>query len=77
MKRLLLLVLTGAMLLSAAPIAQASTYVRGYYRSNGTYVAPYYRSNSDGYYWNNYSSAGNYNPYTGSRGYRSYYYYGR
>jgi len=59
-----------------ASIASASVYVNGYYRSNGTYVAPHYRSNPDGNFYNNYSSYGNINPYTGSIGTQmpSYYY---
>lgn len=53
--------------------AQAATRVRGYYRSNGTYVNSYYRSNNNRYRYDNYSSKGNYNPYTGKKGYRSWY----
>jgi hypothetical protein len=52
--------------------AQATQYVRGYYRSNGTYVQPYYRSNPDGYFYNNYSTYGNINPYTGTLGTKRY-----
>lgn len=57
----------------SASSADASTRIRGYYRKSGTYVAPHYRSDSDGYRWNNWSTKGNYNPYTGSKGYRNYY----
>ena len=42
--------------------------VRGYYRSNGTYVPPHYRSAPDGSVYNNYSTKGNQNPYTGKSG---------
>ena len=49
----------------------ASTYTGGHYRSNGTYVQPYYRSNSNNTRLDNYSTRGNYNPYTGSKGYTS------
>lgn len=45
-----------------------STYVQGYTRSNGTYVQPHYRSNADSSVYNNYSTQGNVNPYTGQRG---------
>lgn len=52
------------------------TYVRGYYRKDGTYVQPHYRSKPDGNIWNNWSTKGNVNPYTGKRGtvdpYKSY-----
>ena len=49
----------------------AAQRVNGYTTRNGTYVAPHYRSNSDGLKYNNYSTRGNYNPYTGSKGYKS------
>lgn len=42
--------------------------VRGYTRSDGTYVAPHYRSVPDGNKFNNYSTQGNVNPYTGQQG---------
>lgn len=42
--------------------------VRGYYKSNGTYVAPHYRSPPDGNSYNNWSTVGNINPYTGAPG---------
>jgi hypothetical protein len=48
--------------------ALADHYVRGYTRSNGTYVAPHMQSNPDQYRFNNYSSQGNTNPYTGQAG---------
>ena len=50
----------------------ASTYVRGYTRRDGTYVQGHYRSNADSTKLNNYSTQGNYNPYTGQQGYRTY-----
>lgn len=49
-------------------ITSAQTYVNGYYRSNGTYVAPHYRSAPDGNPYNNWSTVGNVNPYTGQPG---------
>lgn len=57
---------------SFAEVADAAVRVRGYYRSNGTYVQSYYRSNSNSTYYDNYSYKGNYNPYTGSYGTKSY-----
>lgn len=45
-----------------------SVYVHGYYRGNGTYVQPHYRSAPDGNFWNNWSTKGNVNPYTGVEG---------
>lgn len=58
-----LLVLT----LLSAP-AMAADYVQGYMRRDGTYVQPHYRSSPDSSRLNNYSSQGNYNPYTGKQG---------
>lgn len=49
-------------------LTSAQTYVHGYYRSNGTYVAPHYRSAPDGNPYNNWSTLGNVNPYTGQAG---------
>lgn len=65
-------------LLSLAGIADAATRVRGYYKpSTGRYVAPHYRSSPNSSRYDNYSTKGNYNPYTGKKGYaspyRSYY----
>jgi len=56
-------------LLGTASNADASVRVRGYTNRYGTYVQPYYRSNPDGLKSNNYSSWGNYNSYTGKKGY--------
>jgi hypothetical protein len=46
----------------------ADQYVNGYYRSNGTYVQGYNRSSSNYTQYDNYSTKGNYNPYTGQAG---------
>lgn len=43
-------------------------YVNGYQRANGTYVQPHMRSAPDGNPYNNYSTYGNTNPYTGRVG---------
>ncbi len=48
----------------------ADVRVRAYHRSDGTYVQSHWRSDRDTKFWNNYSSWGNYNPYTFERGYR-------
>jgi len=45
-----------------------AVHVRGYYKKNGTYVQPHYRSSPDGNFWNNWSTTGNVNPYTGQPG---------
>lgn len=46
----------------------ADQQVNGYTRQDGTYVAPYMRSNPNSFRFDNFSSQGNYNPYTGQRG---------
>ena len=65
-RRVILCLLTLSLLVPA--LADAATRVRGYYRKNGTYVAPHYRSNPDGNPYNNWSTRGNVNPYTGAIG---------
>lgn len=53
-----------------ATLARVS--VRGYTRrSTGTYVAPHYRTSPNSTRYDNYSTRGNYNPYTGRTGYTS------
>lgn len=49
--------------------AFADKYVGGYMKRDGTYVAPHYQTNPNQYRYDNYSSQGNVNPYTGQRGY--------
>lgn len=48
-----------------------STYVNGYTKANGTYVHGHYRSSQNSTNHDNYSTSGNYNPYTGSAGSRA------
>ena len=63
MKKLIVLMIV---LFSSSAIADE--YVNGYTRNNGAYVAPHYRSSPDGSTYNNYSTQGNTNPYTGQAG---------
>lgn len=42
-----------------------SVSIRGHVRKDGTYVAPHFRSAPDGNFYNNWSTKGNVNPYTG------------
>jgi hypothetical protein len=46
-------------------------YTSGYTTRSGTYVQGHYRSNPDGNINNNWSTRGNYNPYTGAAGTRN------
>lgn len=66
MKKLVCAFVAMVLLISSVFAAQR---VNGYTTRNGTYVAPHYRSTSDGNRYNNYSTRGNYNPYTGAKGY--------
>ena len=50
--------------------ATADVYVNAYTKKNGAFVQGHYRSNSDGNFYNNWSTKGNVNPYTGSYGTR-------
>jgi len=75
MKKLLILSAVLVIGLAMFNSAKAYTRVSGYYRSGGIYVQPHYRSYNDGYFSNNWSTKGNYNPYTGRVGYRSYRYW--
>lgn len=43
-------------------------HVNSYTRSDGTYVQPHYRTSADDSRFNNYSTKGNVNPYTGAPG---------
>ena len=46
----------------------ADTWVNGYTRRDGTYVQGHYRSSPNYTRMDNYSTRGNYNPYTGKTG---------
>lgn len=48
-----------------------TTTVSGYNRSDGTYVQSHVRSMPNSTNWDNYSTKGNSNPFTGSTGYRA------
>lgn len=63
MKKLLII-----SLLLLAENAKADQYVNGYYNSRGTYVQPHYQTAPDNNIYNNYSTQGNVNPYTGQAG---------
>jgi hypothetical protein len=64
MKYIIALALAAAV---SAP-ALADQYVNGYTRSDGTYVAPHFRSSPNNVQYDNYSTKGNTNIYTGERG---------
>lgn len=54
--------------LVSAQVNSNHVYVSGYYRSNGTYVKGHYRTAPNSTNKDNFSTYGNYNPYTGESG---------
>lgn len=68
MKKLLLLALVLG-LFSFTTVDARTIRVNGYYKpSTGTYVNSYYRTSPNSTKSDNYSTKGNYNPYTGKSG---------
>lgn len=70
MKKYILALVLFLGLLSFSASAEAKTVrVKGYYKpSTGTYVAPSYRTSPNKSKFDNYSTKGNYNPYSGKTG---------
>jgi hypothetical protein len=65
--------LTAAIMLivAAATVeAQGYHYNRGYITRHGTYVPGHYQTNPNGSLLDNWSTMGNYNPFTGQSGYK-------
>lgn len=62
------LLLAPLLFISFTFTASASTYVEGYFKSDGTYVKGHYRSSANNSIYDNYSTKGNVNPYTGKKG---------
>lgn len=48
--------------------AQSDVFVNGYYKKNGTYVQPHFKTAPNSSMFDNYSTKGNFNPYTGKPG---------
>ena len=73
MKKYILVLMLFVGLLTFSASAEARTVrVKGYYKpSTGSYVYPSYRTSPNKYKFDNYSTKGNYNPYTGKKGYSS------
>lgn len=69
MKTLFFGILTVLFLATSSLVSYSrDVFVNGYYKSNGTYVNSYHRSAPDGNTFNNWSTKGNVNPYTGEAG---------
>jgi len=65
MKKIMLFVVLA---MCAPATAGADQWVNGHIRRDGTYVQGYHRSSPNRNRYDNYSSQGNTNPYTGKRG---------
>ena len=68
MKRIIITTVAATAILFAAQAMASDHYVNGYMRSNGTYVEGHYQTNPNNTQTDNYSTRGNYNPYTGQEG---------
>ena len=73
MKKLILTVAFFIAVISLSARAEARvTRVRPYYKpSTGTYVAPHFKTSPDSTKFDNFSTRGNSNPFTGKKGYAS------
>jgi hypothetical protein len=56
---------------SSSHVNSSSHYARGYFRQNGTYVQGYHATNPNGTKLDNYSTRGNFNPWTSQPGTKS------
>lgn len=73
MKKIALIVLTVFMsVVMMSSFAFAKVSVKGYTTKKGTYVAPHYRTSPNRTIKDNWSTKGNFNPYTGKKGYKTY-----
>lgn len=61
-------VLSLVLALITPPALGGGVRVKGYFKRDGTYVAPHYRSAPNSSKYDNYSTRGNFNPYTGEAG---------
>lgn len=67
----ILLIFTLLIIQFSSSSALAYVGVKGHFRKSGGFVAPHHRTNPDGQKFNNWSTQGNTNPFTGKRGYRN------
>lgn len=70
MRKLLLILIAGVFVFSifTPTTAEAASRVRGYIKKNGTYVAPHYKTPPNKSKFDNFSTKGNINPFTGKKG---------
>ena len=64
-------ILVAALILCVGSISTADTWVNGYTKRDGTYVQGHYRQEPNSTNWDNYSTRGNVNPYSGDTGTRA------
>jgi len=68
-KLLMMLALLVGILSFSTSVEARTTRVRGYFKpSTSHYVAPHYKTTPNRSKFDNYSTKGNYNPYTGKKG---------
>jgi len=67
-KTLICLALIVGLFGAGASVGYARTSVKGYLKKSGTYVMPYHRTSPNTSKFDNWSTKGNYNPYTGKKG---------
>lgn len=70
MKILSLLILLISVSINALCQSASDIYVRSYIKKDGTYVDGHFRTAPNNSFYDNYSTKGNYNPYTGKAGYK-------
>lgn len=60
--------ITAALLATSVSASATDVYQQGYVRSDGTYVQPHHQTAPNDTRYDNYSTRGNVNPYTGQAG---------
>lgn len=68
MKKLIITIMLLVAITSPAFARKSTSHVRGHFTKKGTYVQPYYKTAPDQSTYNNWSTQGNMNPYTGKVG---------
>jgi hypothetical protein len=68
MKAIFGLAISASVLIGLAAPAMSQGWTSSYIRRDGTYVGPYHHTMPDSNPFNNYSTRGNTNPYTGAPG---------
>ena len=64
----IILLISALTLCYSSAMAQGIIFQKGYVKKDGSYVSPVYKTKSDNKMYNNYSTQGNVNPFTGKAG---------